>query len=84
MAINTYLVRSTAALDSIMQFEEQFTLKYCGAGKRHHFLSPPNLNLRNVVSNVSQIVYSYYGLFSLRGHNSLRIFGDISKNATTF
>ncbi len=34
------MLRSTAALESILQFEKHFTLKYCGYGKRYYFLSP--------------------------------------------
>ncbi len=36
MAIKTHLVRSTAALDSIVHFEKLFTSKYCGYGKIYH------------------------------------------------
>ncbi len=43
-------------------------------------LYPQNCNLRNVaVSNVSQIVYSYRGLFFLRVDIFAQNFGDISK-----
>ena len=60
MAIKTYLVRSPAALDSVMHFEKHFTKQYCGHGKRYHFLSKIFEDERITLSNVTALDFRRY------------------------